>query len=98
MEHNARQEAERILDRLEVRYGYDSDMRRRLLPIIVRILESSPPSSGRRTLLSLVLEAYEHHVKVRDTIDLLRLRLRERLNEVYGEVLGIEPPGIREAG
>jgi len=83
-----------MLDRLEIRYGYDQDMRRRILPILVRVLESTPASAGRRTLLRLVVEAYENHVKVRSAIEMLRLRLRQRLNEVYGEVLGIEPPRV----
>ena len=90
----ARQEAERILDRLEVRYGHDHDMRRRLLPIVVRILDTSPPGSGRRGLLRLVVEAYEHHLKVRNTIQILRGRLRDRLNDVYAQMLGIEPPRV----
>jgi len=41
-----------------------------------------------------VVEAYEHHVKVRQTLALLRARLRERLTDVYAQVLGIEPPRV----
>ncbi|MHC4549964.1 MAG: hypothetical protein ACYTEZ_14425 [Planctomycetota bacterium] len=69
-------------------------MRRRLLPIVVRILETGPPGKKRQALLRLVIEAYAHHVRVRDTINALRQRLREHLNEAYGEMLGIEPPRV----
>ena len=89
-----RQEAARILDRLEITYGASKGLRRRLLPIVARILQCSPPSKKREALLRLVIEAYAHHTKVRDTIRLLRMRLRERLNEVYADMLGIEPPRV----
>ena len=85
-------DARRILDRLEVRYGCDLDLRARMLPVIVRILEAGPES--RKSLLRLVVEAYEHHMKVRRALDLLRTKLRERLNDVYAKVLGIEPPHV----
>jgi hypothetical protein len=89
---NALRDARRILDRLEVRYGYDPDLRQRMLPVVVRILETGAES--RKPMLRLVVEAYEHHVKVRRALDLLRTKLRERLNEVYGRVLGIDPPRV----
>jgi hypothetical protein len=92
VERNVQQDAKRILDRLEIRYGCDPDLRQRMLPVLVRILEAGPES--RRTLLRLVVEAYEHHVKVRRALDLLRSKLRDRLNDVYGRVLGIEPPRV----
>jgi hypothetical protein len=89
---NAIQDARRILERIEVRYGCDPDLRQRMLPILVRILQSEPEM--RKPLLGLVVEAYEHHVKVRRALDLLRTKLRERLNDVYGRVLGIDPPCV----
>jgi hypothetical protein len=89
-----RQEAERILDRLSVRYGPEPRMRRKLLPIVVRILQTGPPGKKRQALLRLVVEAYAHHVRVRDTIHLLRARLRQHLNDAYGDMLGIEPPRV----
>jgi len=89
---NALQDARKILERLEVRYGCDPDLRQRMLPVLVRILQAGPDS--RRTLLRLVVEAYEHHVKVRRALDLLRTTLRERLNDVYAKKLGIEPPRV----
>ncbi len=92
MARNAIADARRILDRLEVRYGYDADLRQRMLPVVVRILEAGPES--KKSLLRLVVEAYEHHVKVRRALDLLRSKLRERLNDVYAKVLGIEPPRV----
>lgn len=92
MERNVQQDAKRILDRLEIRYGHDIDLRQRMLPVVVRILEAGADS--RKSLLRLVVEAYEHHVKVRRALDLLRTKLRDRLNDVYGRVLGIEPPRV----
>lgn len=92
MERNVQQDAKRILDRLEIRYGHDIDLRQRMLPVVVRILETGADS--RKSLLRLVVEAYEHHVKVRRALDLLRGKLRDRLNDVYGRVLGIEPPRV----
>jgi len=89
---NALHDARRILDRLEVRYGPDPDLRQRMLPILIRILETDVES--RKPLLRLVVEAYDHHVKVRRALDLLRTRLRERLNDVYGRILGIDPPRV----
>ncbi len=83
-----------MLDRLELRYGRDAKMRARLLPIVVRVLDSSPPSKSRTAMLRLVVEAYAYHMKVRKTIDKLRGSLRTRLNDVYGEILGIQPPNI----
>ena len=83
-----------MLDRLELRHGRDLSMRHRLLPIVIRILDSGPPSAQRTSLLRLVVEAYTSHMRVRDTVDKLRTKLRERLNEVYGEILGIQPPGV----
>jgi len=91
---NEKREAVQLLDRLEVTYGASKGLRRRLLPIVAKILESSPPSKKREALLRLVIEAYAHHTKVRETIQVLRLRLRERLNEVYSDMLGIEPPRV----
>jgi hypothetical protein len=89
---NVQQEARRILDRLEVRYGVDLDLRARMQPVLVRILETD--AGSRTALLKLVVQAYEHHVKVRHSLDLLRAKLRDRLNDVYGRVLGIEPPRV----
>jgi hypothetical protein len=89
---NALHDARKILERLEVRYGCDPDLRERMLPVLVRILEAGPES--RKSLLRLVVEAYEHHVKVRRALDLLRTHLRERLNDIYAKNLGIEPPGL----
>lgn len=83
-----------MLDRLELRYGRDARMRARLLPIVTRVLDSCPPSKSRTGMLRLVVTAYAHHMKVRGTIDQLRKSLRSRLNDVYGEILGIEPPNV----
>jgi hypothetical protein len=92
MPKSVQRDAQRILDRLEVRYGADDDLRRRMLPVVMRILEGGQES--RKPLLRLVVEAYEHHVKVRRALDLLRSKLRDRLNDVYARLLGIEPPRV----
>lgn len=92
MPRSVQMDARRILDRLEVRYGSDPDLRQRMLPVVVRILETD--AASRKSLLGLVVQAYEHHVKVRRALDLLRTKLRERLNEIYGRVLGIDPPRV----
>jgi len=92
MPRSVQMDARRILDRLEVRYGSDPDLRQRMLPVVVRILETD--AGSRKALLRLVVEAYDHHVKVRRALDLLRTKLRERLNEIYGRVLGIDPPRV----
>ena len=83
-----------MLDRLEIRYGADAGLRRRLLPIVVRVFESSPPSQQRPDMLRLVVQAYAKHMTARKTVDELRERLRCRINETYGKILGIEPPRI----
>ena len=69
-------------------------MRRKLLPIVIRILQTGPPGKKRQALLRLVVEAYAHHVRVRDTIRMLRARLRDHLNDAYGDMfeLGIVDP------
>ena len=92
MAKSVQMDARRILDRLEVRYGSDPDLRQRMLPVVVRILETD--AGSRKALLRLVVQAYEHHVKVRRALDLLRARLREQLNDVYAKKLGIEPPRV----
>ena len=92
MPRSVQMDARRILDRLEVRYGSDPDLRQRMLPVVVRILETD--AASRKDLLRLVVQAYENHVKVRRALDLLRTKLRERLNDAYGRVLGIDPPRI----
>ncbi|NJN14305.1 MAG: hypothetical protein HC813_01240 [Planctomycetes bacterium] len=94
MNQDHAQEADRMLSRLEMRFGPDPKLRTRLRPIIVRVLESGPPSTERTGMLRLIVNAYAHHMKVRLVLDELRGRLRDRMNAVYGEMLGIEPPGL----
>ena len=94
MSQSARAQAESLLDRLEIRYGSDFHVRQRLLPLIVRILETGEASSERTALLRLVVRSYASHLRARTTIETLRTKLRQRLIETYGQILGIEPPGI----
>jgi len=89
-----RTEASRILDRLEIRHGPAPALRRRLEPIVVRILESGMSREEQRGMLDLVTEAYTNHMRVWASIERLRDRLRNRLNELYGRFLGIEPPRV----
>ena len=93
-EENIQRQAARLLDRVEIRYGRSSQMRRQLLPIVTRILGSGAPEGDRKNMLRLVVDAYTSHMRVQDKIDELRDRLRDRLNQVYGELLGIEPPHV----
>lgn len=86
------EQADRLLDRLEDKHGHDRTLRERIRPVVVSILEMGPPSRERTELLKLVVETYVHQAQVRRAIDGLKARLRERLNDVYGRMLGIEPP------
>jgi len=87
-------EADRLLDRVETRYGRSSQMRQRLFPIVKRILGSGAPPAERKGMLRLAVEAYSGHMHVQNKIGELRDSLRNRLNDVYGELLGIEPPRL----
>ena len=86
--------ADGILDRLEMRFGPHPGLRNRLRPILSRILNCGASSDQRTALLRLVVEAYTYQVKVRNTLDDLRGKLRLRLNEPFGKTLGIEPPNV----
>lgn len=92
MESRASTQADRILDKLEAKHGIDRTLRGRIRPVVVSILQMGPSSPERTELLKLVVETYAHQAKVRRAIDDLKNRLRRKLNEVYGRMLGIEPP------
>lgn len=83
-----------MMRRLEQEFGYYEKLTARLHPIVVRIVDSGPPSEARTDMLRLVVEAYSHHVSFRDTLDRLRAMLRDRLNTRYARLLGIDPPCI----
>lgn len=53
---------ERIIQRFSRRYGVSEDFGRRMRPLIVRALESPPPT--RRRILELVERSYVHQVQI----------------------------------
>jgi hypothetical protein len=91
---NAQHEAEKLLDRVEIRYGRSSNIRRRLVPIVARILETGGEGPERADLLRSAIAAYATHMRAQEKLGYLKDRLRDRLNVVYGQLLGIEPPRV----
>ena len=87
-------QAHRILDRIELRFGIDAELRQRLHPIVMKVIALGPEDAERKSLLRLVAEAYAHHIRVRELIEDLHIRLRERITSNYAESLGIQPPNI----
>ena len=62
--------------------------------LIAAELERRGISTVALVLLRLVAEAYAHHIRVRELIEDLHIRLRERITSNYAESLGIQPPNI----
>ena len=87
-------EADSLLDRLEDKFGLNDLLRAKLRPLVLRILESTPPSQRRQALLNLVIEVYAQQMRLARTVQRLQDRLHRRLNEAYGQILGIEPPHL----
>jgi hypothetical protein len=87
-------EADSLLDRLEDKFGLNEALRAKLRPLILRILESTPPNERRKALLRLVIEIYAQQMRLSKTVQRLQARLHSRLNEAYGQILGIEPPHV----
>ena len=87
-------QAHRILDRIELRFGIDAELRRRLHPIVMKVIALGNEDAERKSLLRLVAEAYAHHIRVREVIEDLDIRLRDRITTNYAESLGIQPPNI----
>jgi len=44
--------------------------------------------------LNLVIEVYAQQMRLARTVQRLQDRLQRRLNEAYGQILGIEPPHL----
>jgi len=86
--------AHRILDRIELRFGIDAELRTRLHPIVMRVISLGRDDTERKPLLRLVAEAYAHHIRVREVVEDLDAKLRERITSNYAERLGIQPPNI----
>lgn len=85
-------EADAFLLKLAGRFGNNAPLCAKLRPLVLRILESTPPSRQRTALLGLVVEIYAQHLRIYKTVTRLQNRLNRRLNAVYGEILGIQPP------
>ena len=92
MTRQLRKEADTLLDQIEDRFGINDLLRAKLSPLVLRILEATPPSRQRTALLGLVAEIYAQHMRLHKTVQRLQDRLHHRLNQVYGEILGIQPP------
>lgn len=87
-------EADYFMRRIQAKFGYDESLASRLRPIVVRAYEKTFNERQRRSILRLIAETYARQVKLKEALQKLRRRLRRRLNEIYAEQLGIEPPGI----
>jgi len=87
-------QAHRVLDRIELRFGIDAELRTRLHPIVMKIISLGTDDTGRKPLLRLVAEAYAHHIRVREVIEDLDTKLRDRITSNYAESLGIQPPNL----
>ena len=87
-------QAHRVLDRIELRFGIDADLRKRLFPVVKKVLAVGAEGKERTQLLRLVAEAYAHQVKVREIIDKLEKTIRRRVTNNYADILGIQPPNL----
>ena len=87
-------QAHRILDRIELRFGIDAELRQRLHPIVMKVIALGNEDAERKSLLRLVAEAYAHHIRVREVVEELNIRLRNRITSNFAESLGIQPPNI----
>ena len=85
---------DKVIDGLSGRYGHDSSLLERLRPIVERVFEARVEGDTREELLSLVEETYATHSRLRQSMADVRLRLRLKVNEAYGRMLGIEPPRV----
>ncbi|MHC4954227.1 MAG: hypothetical protein ACYTGZ_10075 [Planctomycetota bacterium] len=87
-------QAHRVLDRIELRFGIDAELRGRLFPIVTKVLSLGTQEEERKPMLRLVAEAYAHHIRVREVVEELDDRLRNRITANFAEMLGIEPPNL----
>ena len=72
----------------------DTVLRAQLRPILARVYQSDLTDRQRGSLLRLLAETYARQMKLHRSLDQLRVRLRRRLNEIYADQLGIQPPGF----
>lgn len=84
--------ADDLLARLEQKFGREPDIAERLRPIVQQLFAAGTQTPERRSLLRLVVETYARHSRLQRNIESMRDRLQRRVNEVYGRLLGIQPP------
>jgi hypothetical protein len=87
-------QAHRVLDRIELRFGIDEELRSRLLPSVQQILDLDPQGEERGRMLRMIAEAYAYQVKGRGIARRLETTLRRRVTDCYADILGIEPPNL----
>jgi hypothetical protein len=87
-------QANRVLDRIELRFGVDRELRDRLHPVVKNVLSVGAEGEERKELLRLVAEAFAHQLRVRELIDDLKVKVRRRVNEKFAHLLGIQPPNL----
>jgi len=85
---------DKVIGDLSVRYGHDPSLLERLRPVVERVFEARVEDDTRDELLALVRETYATHTRLRQSMADVRQRLRLRVNEAYGRMLGIEPPRV----
>lgn len=68
---------EHILDELTARYDLKEPLRRRLRPLLQRILAPDVPEERRVFLLEMVAETCQRDQKIRTTFGLLKERLEQ---------------------
>ena len=94
MQSTPSKKADNLLRQLESKFGTDPFLVKHLQPVLVRIYDTAMKVEERDDILRLVVETYAGHLKIRTSIQKLRKRIRNRLNEIYSRVLGIQQPGL----
>jgi len=87
-------QATRVLDRIELRFGVDRDLRERLHPVVKSVLGVGAEGDEQKALLRLVAEAFAHQLRVREVIDDLNVKVRRHINDNFANLLGIQPPNL----
>ncbi|MEE8106984.1 MAG: hypothetical protein V3T86_15725 [Planctomycetota bacterium] len=85
---------DKVIGDLSVRYGHDSSLLDRLRPVVERVFAARVEADTREELIALVEETYATHSRLRQSMADVRQRLRLKVNEAYGRMLGIEPPRV----
>lgn len=90
LEHQTR----RVLDRIELQFGMDRELRERMHPVVRKVLAVGADREGRKRMLQLVAQAFAHQMRVREAVDELGEALRQEINRRYATEIGIEPPNL----